>query len=239
MPDYDKIITDDGAPVDNAFVEKQYRLLTEPLCSNWAPPGGNPFIAVSDVGYFFAMNQPPLVPDVMLSLDVPPRTSLREREHRSYFIWVVGKPPDVVIEIVSDRRGGEEDEKMRAYARLGVRYYVIFDPDEELGHGVLRGFGIRHGNGYEPLDPAWLPGVGLGLRLWDGGFEGHRETWLRWCRQDGEVIPTGAERAEQESRRADDEKRRADDEKRRADQAQEAVRRLRDQLRALGHDLGE
>jgi Uma2 family endonuclease len=220
LPDYDKIVVDDGAPVDNMYIEKLYRLLTEPLHTSWAGRGDPArFVAVADVGLFHTRKEPPLVPDVMVSLDVPPRPDLLQREHRSYFMWEIGKPPDVVIEIVSDRTGGEEHHKMRAYARIAVPFYVIFDPQEELQHGVLRAFKLDGGQ-YQPTEPAWLAKVGLGLTLWEGPFEGQRQTWLRWCDRDGQVIPTGAERAE--------------DEKRRADSAEEKARKLAERLRSLG-----
>src|SRR5207244_1154321 len=121
--------------------------------------------------------------------------------------------------ILSDTRGGEEDYKMRLYGRIGVPLYVLFDPQELLGHGVLRAFGLHRGR-YQPAEPGWFPEVGLGLRLWTGLYAAHQQTWLRWCERDGRVIPTGAERAEEERRRADE--------------AQEKVRRLAAQLRALG-----
>ena len=40
--------------------------------------------------------------------------------------------------------------------------------------------------------------MGLGLTLWHGQFENWETVWLRWCDQQGRVIPTGAERAEHE-----------------------------------------
>src|SRR5438132_4410477 len=110
IPNLDDLVTEDGAPVDSLYMEKQYRLLTEPLYSSWAGPGeGHPFLMVAKVGWFHTSGQPPLVPDAMLSLDVTPAGDLHSKEGRSYFQWLVGKAPDVVIEIVSDRRGGEED----------------------------------------------------------------------------------------------------------------------------------
>jgi hypothetical protein len=76
-----------------------------------------------------------------------------------------------------------------------VLYYVIFDPDDLLGHGVLRAFVLSRGK-YESLEGNWFPEIGLGLSLWTGVFEGQQQTWLRWCDKDGHVIPTGAERVE-------------------------------------------
>jgi hypothetical protein len=196
LPNLDDLVTDDGAPVDNLFVEKQYRLLTDPLYSSWAPPGEDRrFIVATDVGVFYKEGEPALAPDCFLSLGVAPGAGLQAKKNRSYFLWIYGKPPDVVIEIVSDKRGGEEDYKKDAYARMNVLFYVIFDPGNVLQGGVLRAF-VLHRRKYQPIDPHWFPEVGLGLTLWEGAFEGCSEIWLRWCGQDGHVIPTGAEKVE-------------------------------------------
>ena len=40
--------------------------------------------------------------------------------HRSYFVQEHGKPPDVVVEIVSNRRGCEDSNKLEGYARIRV-----------------------------------------------------------------------------------------------------------------------
>jgi hypothetical protein len=63
---------------------------------------------------------------------------------------------------------------------------------------------------YERRADTWLPNVGLGVTLWPGVFEGRHDTWLRWCDQEGKVIPTGAERAETERQRAETEHQRAE-----------------------------
>src|SRR5262249_8478691 len=108
MPDYDSLVVEDGKPVDNILVERQYKLLTEPPHAPWAGPGeGRPFLALANVGWFYTPREAPLVPDVMLVLDATARPP-REKEGRSYFQWVHGKGPDVVIEIVSDTRGDED-----------------------------------------------------------------------------------------------------------------------------------
>src|SRR5262249_40360072 len=128
----------------------------------------------------------------------------------SYFVWLFGKPPDVVGEIVSDRRGDEDSLKVRQYARLGIRHYFIYDPKDLLGGGKLRTYGL-YPKGYELIENHWLDGVGLGLTLWQGMCSGIETEWLRWCDQDGHLIPTSDGRAEQEKRRAEQEKRRADE----------------------------
>jgi hypothetical protein len=222
MPDLDSFVIEDGQPMDSVFFEKLCRLLTEALYSSWPGPGeGHTFEVFANVGLFYADKTPPLAPDVMLSLDVKPGDDFSRKENRSYFVWILGKPPDVVIEFVSDRRGGEGGYKMRQYAHLGVVYYVIFDPQNRLGQGVLRAFALREGQ-YESIEPGWLPAVGLGLTLWDGAFEGRSARWLRWCRQDGQVIPTGREGAEQERQARQ--------------QLEEQARRLEARLRQAGID---
>jgi hypothetical protein len=226
-PNIDHLVIEDGKPVDSMLVEKSERLLTEPLYSSWAGPGeGRTFLVLANVGLFFLVRKPPLAPDVMLSLDVPAERDLSRKEHNSYLMWEMGKPPDVVIEFVSDRRGGEETTKQRDYARIGVTYYVIFDPKEWLGHGVLRAFSLRDGE-YLPLERAWFEKVGLGLTLWEGTFEGQTGCWLRWCDAKGNLIPTGRERAEHERKLREKERKRADE-------AEDRIRKLEAQLRASG-----
>ena len=218
IPNLDELVIEDGKPVESIFAEKQSKLLTRPLYASWKPEGRT-FMALGNVGLFYASKQPPLVPDVMLSLDVPADEDLSGRERLSYFVWIIGKPPDVAIEFVSDRRGSEEDYKKDEYERIRVPYYVIFDPQNRLDGGVLRAFALRD-NVYQPTDAVWLSGVGLGLTLWDGVYEQRQGRWLRWCDRQGVLIPTGEERAEQEHQRAEQEHQRAE--------------RLAAQLRALG-----
>lgn len=194
IPNVENLVIEDGKPVDNLFVEKAYRLLIDPLYSSWNSPRGS-FLAVANVGLFYSYREPPLVPDVMFSLGVPAGRDLTLKENQSYFMWVIGKPPDVVIELVSDPHGGEEADKMMAYARIGVTYYVIFDPQNYLHSEPLRVFGLSHGK-YQSIETSWLENVGLGLAIWEGKFEFFHERWLRWCDRDGVVIPTGRERAE-------------------------------------------
>src|SRR4051795_7103768 len=75
LPNLDELVTEDGKPVDNTYVEKLYRLLMSALRSSWRPPGepGRPFMATCNVGWFYTGSDPAIVPDFMLSLDVIPR----------------------------------------------------------------------------------------------------------------------------------------------------------------------
>ncbi len=238
IPCVDDLVTEDDTPVDNIYSEKQQRLLTEPLYSSWKP--GRLFLAVANVGLFYAVRKPPLVPDALLSLDVEAPADLRPKKNRSYFIWEFGKAPEAVIEIVSNKEGGETTDKMQTYAQIGVLYYAIYDPDKRVQEEPLRVFVLRD-KSYVPCPAEWLPVLNLGLTLWHGQFENTENVWLRWCNREGNVIPTGAERADQEKQRADDERQRAEqaaqraeEAAQRADQERQRADRLAAQLRELG-----
>jgi Uma2 family endonuclease len=203
------LVTEDDMPVDNLFSEKQQRLLTEPLYSSWTPlpDPDNPtqprsFLAAANVGIFPSLKQPPLVPDMFLSLDVRVPEDWHAKSGRSYFLWEFGKAPEVAVEIVSNRKGNELGSKLRDYARAGVIYYIVYDPTRQLGDEVLYVY-QRQGTQYEPCASRDLPEVGLSLLLWRGSYEGKETTWLRWCDADDNVIPTGAERATREAERAE------------------------------------
>jgi hypothetical protein len=195
--DYDALVTEDHKPVDRIFIEKLYRLLTRPLYASWSGPGaGRPFLVLVNVGWFYQRKTPAVVPDCLLSLDVTCPEDVQARQGHSYYQWDMGKPPEVVIEVVSDAKGGEESFKKTFYARLGVSHYAAFDPGRILSGDVLRTYELV-GGAYRLGEAGPWSNVGLGLRLWEGRFEGVEETWLRWCDAGGEVIPTGEERARQ------------------------------------------
>ncbi len=225
-PDIRDLEIEDDTPVDNLITEKQQRLLTEPLYSQ-SSVLDCPFLVAANVGVFYAVRQPPIVPDVFLSLEVEVPENWREKKNRTYLVWEFGKPPNVTIEIVSNKEGNELGSKLRDYSRIGVAYYVVFDPLQQLGDSLLRVFELR-GNRYQEMTETWLEQVGIGLTLWDGVFEGKHDRWLRWSTREG-VVPTGAEQAEQERQRAEQERQRAE-------RAEARATRLEEQLRTMGID---
>ncbi|MBE9210708.1 Uma2 family endonuclease [Nostoc sp. LEGE 06077] len=228
-PNISHIVIEDDTPVDNFRSEKQQRLLTEVLYTSWNnPTGSERFIVAANVGVFYSIGLPPLVPDVFLSLDVTMPDDWREKKNRTYFTWEFGKAPDVVIEIVSNREGNELSSKLQDYARMGVGYYAVFDPLQLLGDCILHTYQltVRH---YIGMETSWLAEVCLGLTLWEGVFEGKQDIWLRLCDHDGNILLTGAERAQAAEQRALVAEERAQTAELRAEQ-------LAAQLRALGID---
>lgn len=215
IPDVSQLVTEDDTPVDTLFSEKQQRLLVESLYASWR----GTFLAASNVAIYYGKYQPPIVPDMLLSLDVQVAEDWYAKEHRSYFVWEFGKLPELVVEIVSNREGDELTRKFETYALMGIKYYVVMDPMRELSDQTLRAY-YRNGYTYNPLPEAWFEDIGLGAQVWQGKYEEKEAPWLRWTDREGNLLLTGVERAEHERARAEYERERAE--------------RLAAQLRALG-----
>ncbi|WP_341525778.1 Uma2 family endonuclease [Nostoc sp. UHCC 0302] len=218
VPDANQLITEDDTPVDNFASAKQQRLLVSSLYSSIQQ---QTFLAEANVGIYYTDLQPPIVPDVFLSLDVEVPANWWEKQNRCYMVWRFGKPPEVVIEIVSNKEGEELGKKLQIYEHMRASYYIVYDPNQQLGEQVLRVYELR-GRRYFETPETWLEQVSLGLTLWQGEFEARQDTWLRWCYQDGNVLPTGDERASQAEQRAS--------------QAEQRAQLLAERLRAMGID---
>ncbi len=239
-PDISHIVTEDDEPVDNLFSEHQQRLLADGLHHYWHSPDGQPFLAVTNVGLFYAVKEPPIVPDFMLSLGVKYPENYWEKRHRTYFVWEFGKSPDLAVEIVSNVVGNELDAKFDIYAQAGVTYYVVYDPAEHYGKDTLRAF-VRAGDEYIRLPEPYFAMLNLGCTLREGEYAGMQGTWLRWTNADGSLIPTGAEAtaealADAQQALADAQQALADAQQARTDAQQATLRaeKLAAQLRALG-----
>ncbi len=226
-PDVSNFVTEDDTPVDNLFSEKQMRLLTESLTASWHPDF--PFVTMANVGVYVALNRPPIVPDVLVTTHVEPLKNVTKKENRAYFSWNFGgKPPEIVIEIVSNRKGNELDSKLRSYEHMGVTWYVVFDPYLEIQKEMLVSFGLTHGRFSRQAETSFDE-LGIGLKVWQGEFEGARASWLRWVDADGNILKTGQELAAA----ADKQAAKARHE---ADKANQRVAALEAKLRALGID---
>lgn len=218
VPDANQLVTENDTPVDNFASAKQQRLLVSSLYSSIQQ---QTFLAEANVGIYHAYRQPAIVPDIFLSFDVQVPENWWEKQNRCYMLWEFGKPPEVVIEIVSNKEGDELGKKLNIYEQMRASYYIVYDPNQQLGEKVLRVYELR-GRRYFETSETWLEQVGLGVTLWEGAFEGRQDMWLRWCYQDHTVLATGDERAEQE--------------KQRAEQAEQRAQLLAERLRAMGID---
>jgi Uma2 family endonuclease len=225
IPDANLLVTEDDTPVDNFASAKQQRLLVATLYSSLQ---NQPFLAEANVGIYYTDLEPQIVPDFFLSLDVRTPEKWWEKQNRCYMIWRFGKPPEVAIEIVSNKKGDELGKKLEIYQQMRVSYYVVYDPTQQLGEKVLNIYELRGARYFEATE-TWLEQVGLGLTIWSGKFEEREDTWLRWCDRNGVVLPTGDEKASQAEQRADNAEQRADN-------AEQRAQLLAERLRAMGID---
>jgi len=149
------------------------------------------------------------------------------------------------LEYLSKTYGGEYDRKLTVYAKLGVKYYLVYNPEGRRKHQKLELYELK-GEAYErslESEPFWLPELGLGIGRNQGVLAGVQLEWLTWFDGDGNPYPLPEEAidrerqwAEREQRRAQQEFLRAEAELRRAEQERQRAERLAAKLRALGID---
>ena len=104
-----------------------------------------------------------VAPDVFVVIGVP-KLPLR----RIYKVWEEGVPPSFALEITSASTRREDlRKKWNLYAQMGVREYVLYDPEGEYLRPPLQGHRLVGGT-YEPMetdaDGALLSDM-LGMRL--------------------------------------------------------------------------
>jgi hypothetical protein len=152
----------------------------------------------------------------------------------SWVTWVEGKPPDVVIELLSPSTGHKDKtEKKQVYQDcLKAPEYYWFNNR----NGEFAGFELVNGE-YQPIKRdrkgrMYSRKLDLMLVRWTGEYEREEGRWIRWATADGVLLPTPQEVSVEAQARADEERLRADEERLRAD-------RLAARLRALGIDPNE
>ena len=198
--------------------------------------GRDDVLAVQELGLYYDsvsdMRAGRAAPDLSVVFGASPRG------RRSYVFWRERKAPAFAMEVLSPSTWQRDvGLKRDIYAKLGIRDYVIFDPDDHITPR-LQGFALRDG-AYQPVPAKALPGGMVGV--WSealGLYVCHEEPWpesgwrtdgevgkLRWYdpaeRRYLETPKETAQRADQEQRRADQAQERVDQEQERADQAQE------------------
>jgi hypothetical protein len=193
-------------------------------------------------------------PDWYYVPNVPPL--LNGQMRRSYVMWEEWVPPLIILEYASGDGSEERDSTPRSgkfwvYERvIRPAYYgiSIIDTDHLEVYRLVD-------NEFERLPPNErghypIARLGVELGIWRGRYLDINYPWMRWWDSQGNLLPTGDERAaaerlrvEQERRRAEEERQRAEAEAQRADQERQAKEtalseneRLRERLRALGID---
>ncbi|AFY54687.1 hypothetical protein Riv7116_2157 [Rivularia sp. PCC 7116] len=160
----------------------------------------------------------------------------QERDLRlSYVVWQEGIDPTVVVELLSPgtekedlgqtlREVNQPPTKWEVYERiLRIPYYIIFDRYSD-NLQVFQNIAGRYQEITFTKTPVWLPSIELGVGLWQGTYQGIERLWLRWYDAQGNLIPTPAERSEQER----------DSTKQQLEQERTKAERLAAKLRELG-----
>lgn len=121
---------------------------------------------------------------------------------RSYVFWREGVAPLLILEYISGSGAEERDRtpqegKFWIYEnRIRASYYGIFDPN----NSVLEMYGFRDRE-YARLEPNehgrfHLNLLDVNVGIWRGTFGGYEAPWLRWWDAQGNLLLSGAERAD-------------------------------------------
>ncbi|MEO0869686.1 MAG: Uma2 family endonuclease [Cyanobacteria bacterium J06642_11] len=140
----------------------------------------------------------PVVPDAFLSLGVERRKD--EQSRRSYVLWEENDiAPSLVLEVVSWTPGGEYTEKLEIYRKLGVLYYLVYNPSywQRDGHQPFELYKLVDDTYQIQLgEPFWMPEIDLAIGRYQGTVGGIQQELLGWFTQQGKRYLTPEEKAE-------------------------------------------
>ncbi len=186
---------------DRAAYQRQYDLQRQ--ASIWADRMDWYFGADMAIYHTTGVNpRVPVVPDGFLSIGVERKKGGKSR--KSYVLWEEQDiPPILVLEMVSHTPGGEYDDKLDIYTRLGVLYYVIYNPEfwKRDGHQPFEVYKLVNGEYQLQIgEPFWMPEIGLGIGRAQVVFGNIPQEQLAWYDETGTRYLTAEERADQERR---------------------------------------
>ncbi|MBE9107283.1 Uma2 family endonuclease, partial [Nostoc cf. edaphicum LEGE 07299] len=199
LPSTDELACSDDIPVDNEDQNFLPNILLFLLTSIWATRT-DWFFGVDMAIYHTtgANARVPIVPDGFLSLGVDRKKGGKSR--RSYAVWEENEVvPILTLEMVSHSPGSEYDEKLEIYRKLGVLYYIIYNPEYwqrdrhqpfEIYKLVDKNYQLQIG------EPHWMPEVGLGIGRHQGVMGGIGQEFLSWYDEQGNRYLTAEEKAE-------------------------------------------
>jgi Uma2 family endonuclease len=236
LPDHTQLPESDGTFVKNFQEHPQSILLTDsiqPRLQQIHPDGQ--YCIGQDCGIYWRLTEPPErgaeAPDWFYVPNVPP--TLNGQVRRSYVLWQELIAPLIVLEFVSGDGQQERDNtpltgKFWIYEQvIRPAYYGIYEVKKasvEFYQLVVGRYEMMLPNeqGHYAISP-----LGVEFGIWQGYYLNLNLPWLRCWDEEGNLLLTGDERAEQERQRAEQERQRAE-------QAEQENARLREQLRALG-----
>jgi len=232
LPTSDELPDSDDTPVDNEDQNFLPNLLLFLLEYIWK--SRDDWYFGVDMGIYHTTGispRVPVIPDGFLSLGVERRKNGKSRS--SYVLWEEDNTaPVLTLEVVSQTYGDEYDKKLEIYRKLGVKYYVIYNPQfwQRDRHLPLEIYKLVDGAyQLQSGEPLWMPEIGLGIGRTILPSDRFSREVLSWFDEQGQRYLTGEEKA-------DIERQKAQAEKQRADAAQKQVELLLAKLRSLGID---
>jgi len=183
---------DDGVPMETQRHKFQMDILIDTI-QPWLDQradgyvGGNMFVYYSLAQL---KNQDFRGPDFFAVLGVP------KTERLSWVVWEEGKPPDVVIELLSESTASNDKNAKKLIYQNQMRvseyfWYDPFNPDDfagfDLNSGTYQQIALNEKN--QLVSKV----LNLSLVRWKGNYRGVDATWLRWATFDGELFPTSQE----------------------------------------------
>lgn len=212
LPDHTQLPESDGTFVKNFQEHPQSILLTdslEPLLQKRHPDGQ--YVIGQDSGIYWRITDPPEkgaeAPDWFYVPNVPP--TLNGETRRSYVLWQEFIAPLIILEFVSGNGTEERDKtpwkgKFFIYEQvIRPAFYGIYEVKSarvEVYRFVANQFELLTANerGHYAIGV-----LGVELGIWQGRYQNLELPWLRWWDAEGNLLLTGAERAEREYQRAE------------------------------------
>lgn len=254
FPDHTQLPESDGTFVKNFQEHPQSILLTDsigPVLERIHPDGE--YAIGQDCGIYWREAEPPEkgaeAPDWFYVPNVSP--NLDGEIRRSYVLWREYVSPLIALEFASGNGEEERDRtplnrsadaprekpgKFWVYEKIiKIPYYGIY----EIKTGKLEVYYLLRGYLYQKLEPNErghypIPELGIELGLWQGSYQNQTQLWLRWWDEEGNLLLTGAERAELAQQREESERQRAESERQRADRAERSQRESIPRLLGMG-----
>ncbi|MEL6777865.1 MAG: Uma2 family endonuclease [Cyanobacteria bacterium J06597_16] len=242
LPSTAELPCSDDKPVDNEDQNLLPNLLLFMLASLWAERMDWYFGVDMAIYHTTGVNpRVPVVPDAFLSVGVERRKASRKGKGRlSYATWEEGEVvPILALEMVSQTPGGEYDDKMEIYSRLGILYYVLYNPShsERDLHQPFEVYKLTDGEYRQQLgEPFWMPEVGLGIGRKRQAVGGIELEVLLWHDEQGQAYPVPEEELSRMRSQVQRLQQQANAAEQRAQAAEQQRARLAEYVRSLGLD---
>ncbi|NJN31507.1 MAG: Uma2 family endonuclease [Synechococcales cyanobacterium RM1_1_8] len=200
LPTSDELPSSDDTPVDNEDQNLLPNFLLFLLRSIWQNRM-DWYFGVDMAIYHTTGPSPkvPVVPDGFLSLGVDRRKDNRSR--KSYVLWEENDiSPSFALEMVSLTPGDEYEKKRETYRKLGVLYYLIYNPEywQRDNHQPFELYKLINGQYKLQIgEPYWMPEIGLGIGRYQRSFGSIEQEMLYWFDEAGQRYLADDEQAAQ------------------------------------------